>query len=145
MGGRNTRELTGPPCFAVGMVVKLRNSILQVQCHTSLLATSSLGDGPRSINQCNGRARSGITSAWWTWDQNWDGKCYHNSMRPHASRCWSLDTLGALQALNQILLECPGIRLIPGYSKGQVCTVNGRCNLGSVDLLNLSGQYTWWD
>jgi len=23
--------------------------------------------------------------------------------------------------------------LIPGYSKGQVCTVNGRCNLGSVN------------
>ena len=32
MGGRNTRELTG-----------------HTQCHTSLLATSSLGDGPWSI------------------------------------------------------------------------------------------------
>ena len=31
MGGRNTRELTG-----------------HAQCHTSLLATSSLGDGPWS-------------------------------------------------------------------------------------------------
>ena len=35
MGGRNTRELTG-----------------HTQCHTSLLATSSLGDGPTNGGTC---------------------------------------------------------------------------------------------
>ena len=28
---------------------------------------------------------------------------------PDINQSWSLDTLGALQALNQILLECPGM------------------------------------